>query len=139
MPLRKNAKLELLRGVSLFDECSNADLGRLARLTEEIDYKAGTEVIREGEKGREFFVVVSGQLEVLRNGKRVAVVGPGDHIGEFALLSGSTRNATVKALESVHLLWMNGRAFTEAIDAMPGLWRKLAVALADRAEKSAIT
>ena len=138
MPLRRNAKLELLRIVSLFDQCSNAELGRLAQLMEEIDYKAGKEVIREGEKGREFFVVVSGQLEVLRNGKRVAVVGPGDHVGEFALLSGSTRNATVKALVPVHLLWMNGRAFTEAIDAMPGLWKKIAVALADRAEQSAI-
>lgn len=139
MPLRKTRKLELLRGISLFDQCSNAELGQLAQLTEEIDYRAGAEVIREGQKEREFFVVVSGQLEVSRMGERVAVVGPGDHVGECALLSGSTRNATVKALESVHLLWMNDRAFFKAIDAMPGVWRKIAVALADRAEKFDVT
>jgi len=138
MPLPKNAKLELLSKVSLFDQCSKAELGRLAQLTEEIDYKAGTVVIREGEKGREFFVVLSGHLEVSRDGKTLGVVGPGDHVGEFAILSGSPRNATVKTLEPVHLLWMNDRAFIKTIDAMPGVWRKIAIALADRAEKSDI-
>jgi len=138
MPLRKNAKLDLLSKISLFDHCSKAELGRLAQLTEEIDYKAGTVVIREGEKGHEFFVVVSGHLEVSRNGKKLGVVGPGDHVGEFAVLSGEPRNATVKAIEPVHLLWMNDRAFNKTIDDMPGVWRKIAVALADRAEKSDI-
>jgi CRP-like cAMP-binding protein len=138
MPLRKNAKLELLSRVSLFDQCSKAELARLAQLTEEIDYNKRTVVIREGEKGHEFFVVVSGHLEVSRKGRKLGIVGPGDHVGEFAILSGSPRNATVKALEPVHLLWMNDRAFVKAIDSMPGVWRKIAVALADRAEKSSI-
>ena len=75
--LRKDAKIELLKGIPLFTGCSKRDLEEIARVTEEIHVDAGTVLIDEGQPGREAFVVVSGRLDVTREGVgEVAEIGP---------------------------------------------------------------
>ena len=51
--LRKDAKIELLRHVTLFSGCSKRELGEIARITDEIDFKAGKTLIRQGDAGRQ--------------------------------------------------------------------------------------
>ena len=73
--LRRDAKLELLKGVPLFAKCSKAELRRIAMLADEVEFGEGRTVIREGTRGREFFVVVEGVLRVTRNGRKVSDLG----------------------------------------------------------------
>jgi CRP/FNR family cyclic AMP-dependent transcriptional regulator len=136
--LRKNARIELLRGVPLFARCSKADLAHIGRISEEVAFPEGTVLIEEGRQGREFFVVLEGKLAVSREARRVAEVGPGDYVGEMALLSNAPRNATVTALTPVRLLAIGDRAFLELLDQAPYLWHKIAAGLADRIEPDAL-
>jgi CRP/FNR family cyclic AMP-dependent transcriptional regulator len=132
--LQKNAKIELLRRIPLFAQCSKSDLQRIARIAEEIDFEAGTLLMREGERGHEVFVVINGQLEVWRRreGGQIASLGPGEVVGEMALISKKPRNATVRAATPVHLLRIRDTDFLRLLDQIPELWLKIASALADR-------
>ena len=76
MALGKNAKLDLIKGVPLFEHCSKSELQHIAQIADEIDLREGKELIREGERGREFFVIVSGEVDVRRKGRKIATLGP---------------------------------------------------------------
>jgi CRP/FNR family cyclic AMP-dependent transcriptional regulator len=132
MALRANAKLDLLKRVPLFEQCSKKDLQSIAQIADEIDLRAGKVLIEEGERGREFFVIVDGEIEVTRKGRSVAKLGPGSFVGEMALLSKIPRTATVTALTELDVLVITDRAFLELLNRMPDLWLKVARALAER-------
>jgi len=132
--LRADAKVDLLRDLPLFELCSKRDLRRIAALAEERLVDEGTELIREGEPGREFFVVVDGEVDVRRRGRRVARLGAGSYVGEIALLSRSPRTATVTAATPLRVLAISGVDFVRLLDTLPELWLKVARTLADRVE-----
>jgi CRP-like cAMP-binding protein len=132
--LRADTKVELIRGLPLFELCSKRDLRRIASLAEERRLDAGVELIREGEPGTEFYVVVDGEIEVRRGTRRVARLGPGSFVGEIALLSRSPRTATVVAVTPLEVLAIEGRSFVELLDSLPELWLKVARALAERVD-----
>jgi CRP/FNR family cyclic AMP-dependent transcriptional regulator len=132
--LRADTKVELIRGLPLFELCSKRDLRRIAALADERRLEPGTELIREGEPGTEFYVVVEGEIEVRRGTRRVARLGAGSFVGEIALLSRSARTATVAATTPLRVLAIEGRSFVELLDSLPELWLKVARALADRVD-----
>jgi CRP-like cAMP-binding protein len=132
--LRADRRVELIRGLPLFELCSKRDLRRIAALADERTVEAGSELIREGEPGGEFFVVVEGEVEVRRGSRRVARLGAGSFVGEIALLSRSPRTATVVAATPLRVLAIEGRDFVELLDSLPELWLKVARALADRVD-----
>ena len=132
MALGTNAKLELIKGAPLFEHCSKQELQHIAQIADELDLRAGKVLIREGERGREFFVIVSGEVEVRRKGRKVATLGPGDFVGEMALLSKAPRNATVTAVTAVDVLVITDRAFVDLLDKNPTIWLKVTRALAER-------
>lgn len=132
MQVRADTRVELIRGLPLFELCSKRDLRRIAALAEERTVDAGTELISEGEAGTEFFVVVDGEIDVRRRGRRIAQLAAGSFVGEIALLSRSPRTATVVATSPLHVLVIAGRDFVELLDTLPELWLKVARALADR-------
>jgi CRP-like cAMP-binding protein len=127
-----NAKTDLIKAVPLFEHCSKGDLAKIAKIADELDIRAGKVLITEGERGREFFVLVSGEVEVRRKGRKVATLGPGTFFGEMALLSKIPRTATVTALTPLDVLVITDRAFVDLLDKMPDLWLKVARALAER-------
>jgi CRP-like cAMP-binding protein len=132
--LRADTKVELIRGLPLFELCSKRDLRRIAALAQERPLEPGTELIREGEPGTEFYVVVEGQIEVRRGKRRVASLGAGSFVGEIALLSRSPRTATVVATTPLVVLAIEGKSFVELLDSIPELWLKVARALAERVD-----
>jgi CRP/FNR family transcriptional regulator, cyclic AMP receptor protein len=132
--LRADTKVDLIRHLPLFELCSKRDLRRIVSLAEERTLDSGTELIREGEPGNEFFVVVDGEVEVRRRGRRVARLAEGSYVGEIALLSRSPRTATVVAVTPLRVLAIAGRDFVELLDGLPELWLKVARTLADRVE-----
>lgn len=132
MALRATAKVDLIRNTPLFEHCSKKDLVQIAQIADELDLPAGKVLISEGDRGREFFVIVSGEVEVRRKGRKVATLGPGSFVGEMALLSRSPRSATVTALTPVDVLVVTDRAFVALLDRLPDIWLKVARALAER-------
>jgi CRP-like cAMP-binding protein len=96
-----------LQKVPLFSALSQRQLKKLARNFREREIKAGTCVIREGEKGGvSFFVIVDGTATASVGGNEVSRLGPGDHFGELALISERVRGATVTADEPMRCLVM---------------------------------
>ena len=134
MLLKADAKVDLIRHLPLFELCSKRDLRRIAALAVEREIDEGSELIREGEPGTEFFVVVDGGIDVRRRGRRVASLGAGSYVGEIALLSRSPRTATVVATTPLRVLAIAGRDFVELLDSIPELWLKVARTLADRVD-----
>jgi CRP/FNR family transcriptional regulator, cyclic AMP receptor protein len=132
--LRADTKVDLIRGLPLFELCSKRDLRRIAAIAEERSVERGAELIREGEPGIEFYVVVEGEIEVRRGTRRIARLGAGSFVGEIALLSRSPRTATVVATTPLRVLVIDGASFVALLDSLPELWLKVARALAERVD-----
>ena len=89
-------KLEpLLEPVPLFEGLSKRQLKKVAAVAEVVDYMAGHSIVKEGDIGDSFFVVLLGQAKVTVKGRTVNRSLPGDHFGEISLLDGGPRTATV--------------------------------------------
>ena len=128
----KNAKIELLKGVPLFAECSKRELASIAQIADEIDFPAGRTLIEEGKPGREFFVIVAGTVEVRRGGRKLTQRGDSNYFGEIALLTGKPRNATVTTTSPIRALVVSDRAFKGLLQDIPSLAPKLLTTLAAR-------
>ena len=138
MRLHKDRKVDLLKAVPLFAGCSKAELQKIAALADELDLGDGATLIREGERGREFIVIVDGTVRVTRGGKSVRDLGAGDFIGEIALVSDVPRTATVTATSPVRLLVVTDRAFRGLIEQMPSIATKVLQSLGQRLHADAV-
>jgi CRP/FNR family transcriptional regulator, cyclic AMP receptor protein len=129
---RKDVKIELLRRVPLFSECSRRELGEIASIADEMRFAEGRTLIEEGRRGREFFVVVEGDVEILRQGQRIARERGPCFFGEAALLTGKPRNASVTTTSPAQALVITDRAFDRLLRDSPSIQRKILASLAER-------
>jgi hypothetical protein len=93
----ENDPADVLTSVPLFSGLSDDEVDRIAALCKARRFAPGDVVIREGSGGASFYVIDSGAASVSIRGDEVAVLGPGDHFGEIALIDGGQRLATVTA------------------------------------------
>jgi CRP/FNR family transcriptional regulator, cyclic AMP receptor protein len=130
MPRSKKDYLEHLRDVPLFAGCTNKELDRIARVSDELRLPSGTVITDQGAMGREAFVIMSGTAVVRRNGKKVASLGPGAVIGELSLFDHGPRTATVTADTDCEVLVLDQRSFAGVIDTVPSVAHKILASLA---------
>jgi CRP/FNR family cyclic AMP-dependent transcriptional regulator len=130
--LRKNAKIELLKGVPLFAACSKRELAEIAALADELDLPTARALTLEGAKGREFVVLVEGEADVVRKGRTINKLGPGDFAGEIALVSDRPRTATVRTRGPARVLVLDSSHFRALMRNVPSLQEKVLAALAAR-------
>jgi|SRR5215207_4475035 len=128
----RDAKMNRLREVSLFSVCSKRELARIASLADEIDVPEGRVLTRQGEPGREFFVIVDGRARVSVRGRRSRTLGPGSGFGEMSLLDQGPRSATVTAQTEMQLLVLDSRGFSSLITEVPSVAMKMFRAMARR-------
>ena len=83
MALRRDAKVELIKRVPLFADCTKGELRRIASIADELTLRHGTVLTREGRVGHEFFVLIDGSVRVSKDGRRLADLGGGDWLGEI--------------------------------------------------------
>lgn len=130
--LRRDAKVEWLSKVPLFRRCSKRDLAAIAALVREVVLPEGHTLIREGAQAYSFFVLLEGTAEVRRNDRRVARLGPGDFLGELALILRRPRTATVTLTSPSRLLAVSAHNFRPFLAHAPEVQFKLLEALAER-------
>lgn len=117
--MARDEKIELLRTVPLFHALRERELERISALADIIDLPADRCIMSQGERGAEMFVLVSGTARVERDGAVLADRGPGEVLGEIALLDGGPRTATVTLTEASRLLVLARREFQALLDEFP--------------------
>ena len=125
-------KIENLSQVKMFSSLNKKELGLVAKASEVVTVPAGTDIVKEGEIGHEFYLIASGSAAVKRNGRKVTTLGPGHYFGEMALLDRGPRSATVTAEEETELVVIGQREFLGVLDEVPTLSYKLLVGMATR-------
>lgn len=131
--MARDEKLDLLRRIPLFARLGTREIERLGQLTDEIELPAGRALMRQGEAGAELFVLVAGSATVERDGELLArSCGPGEILGEIALLDGGPRSATVTLDEPSRLLVLTRTAFHSLMDEFPSVRESVLETLAQR-------
>jgi cAMP-dependent protein kinase regulator len=110
-----------LTQVPMFHACTTAQIDEVIDLAEGQAVDPGTVLVREGDRGDEFFVIGSGEAVVSRGGAEVARLGPGDFFGELALFDDAPRNATVTATTGTTLVTVGRSQFQKLLGDLPGL------------------
>jgi len=136
--LRKNAKIELIAKVPLFAGLAKRQLAQLASIADEIDLRQGKVLTREGERGREFFVLLEGEAEVRRKGRKLATRGAGEFFGEIALVTDLPRVATVTAATPVRALVIRDTEFHALLQRTPEIALKVLHAVGERLPPDAV-
>jgi MFS family permease len=108
-------ELELLASVPFFEPLAPTTLEKLAMRLRPLAVRAGTEVVKEGEGGETFYLVESGQVDVIHGGKLVATLGAGQYFGEIALLHEVPRVATCVARSDAELYELERQVFVSAV------------------------
>jgi CRP/FNR family transcriptional regulator, cyclic AMP receptor protein len=130
--LDRNSKVDAISHVPLFERLSRGELAKVAQLADEVDLRADKTLTKEGERGREFFVLLEGTADVRANTRLLPSMGPGDFFGEIALVTDHPRTATVTTSSPVRALVITDRAFRELLRQHPDIQRKVLEAVASR-------
>jgi CRP-like cAMP-binding protein len=137
MPFRRKIDdgAERLAKVELFDGFTPAELSRVAELVEEVEAEEGALLTEQGKPGTEAYIVVSGEAAFEMGGERKGSIGPGEPIGEMALIDNRPRVGTVRALTPMKLLALDANGFRKLLDEMPKANRAIMAKLSERIRK----
>jgi CRP/FNR family transcriptional regulator, cyclic AMP receptor protein len=128
----KSNKVEMIKNVPLFSKLSGAGLREVAAVADEMDIPAGKTLTNEGERGREFFVLLEGTADVRQKGARIRTLGKGDFLGEIALVTKLPRTATVTTTSPVRALVITDRDFSALLKRSPQIGQGVLEALGER-------
>jgi CRP/FNR family transcriptional regulator, cyclic AMP receptor protein len=131
---------EALARVPLFSGLSSRHVKRLADAMQEVRYMAGASVVKEGQEGDSFYVILQGEAMVVgSDGTAVNRLQPGDFFGEISLLDGGARTATVTTETPMTMLELKRAEFLRMVEDEPDVAVKLlshTASLLRRAERS---
>ena len=132
MRLGKNRKVDVIRNVPLFSKLTKGALNELASLADEIDLPEGKTLTTEGDRGREFFVLLEGTADVRKKGRKINTLKKGDFFGEIALVTKMPRTASVTTTSPVRALVITERDFTALLKRSPQIGQGIVHALGER-------
>ena len=130
--VRSAKKVDLIARVPLFAGLSKSELAKGASIADEIDLPEDKVLMREGERGREFYVLLEGEAEVTRDGRTLATRRSGEFFGEIALVSSLPRIATVTTRTPVRALVIRDVEFRGLLQRTPAIALKVLTAVAER-------
>jgi len=124
--------LEHFARIPLFSGVSKKGLRLIVAAADEITVRSGRDLVLEGDHGRHLYVIVDGSTQVIRGGRKVATLGPGDFFGELALISGAPRTATVTTETETTVMVLDPRRFDVVMDEEPKVAKAVMATMADR-------
>jgi CRP/FNR family transcriptional regulator, cyclic AMP receptor protein len=128
-----DTKVDALAKAPLFAALSRQELGELAKVTEDLEVEEGKTLTREGDLGREFFVIVEGDVSVMQDGNEIRRLGAGDFFGEIALIyDNARRTATVTAASPLRFFVLTRQSFRSLLEHQPEIEEKVMAALEER-------
>jgi CRP/FNR family transcriptional regulator, cyclic AMP receptor protein len=125
-------RTDLLGSCALFRGLDAGQLAALASTATEVDFGAGHVIARQGEIGTGFFIVVQGEVRVVRDGQTIATLGPGEFFGELSVLDRQPRVAQVVATEPTRCLAIASWDFEQLLLEQPALALSIMRELAGR-------
>jgi CRP/FNR family transcriptional regulator, cyclic AMP receptor protein len=126
---RSSQKMDLLKKVPMFGNLSQRYLREIGRHADQVKVEEGRVLAQQEKKGWEFIFIVDGKARVEKDGKIIRQLSEGDFFGEISLIDGEPRTATVTADTDMTLLIVNKTSFDHLLDKIPGLQRKILIAL----------
>ncbi len=129
---KSDAVVAHLGEVPLFSRCSKKELRTVAESLDVRDVPDGARLVRQGEAGDSFFVLIQGNAVVRRNGRKLAMLGTGDFFGELAVLDPAPRNADVVAQGPVTVGALDVRTFRSLLRELPTMNERLLAGLSRR-------
>jgi CRP-like cAMP-binding protein len=132
---RHDERIDALKSVSVFRGLSHHELKEIARRTDEVKTEAGQVLVRQGDRGHDFALLISGRARVERDGRTIATLEDGDFFGEMSLLDGQPRSATIVTEEPSTIMVMHSRDFGFLLDNVPGLAKKMLIEVVGRLRK----
>ncbi|MDP9300446.1 MAG: cyclic nucleotide-binding domain-containing protein [Actinomycetota bacterium] len=129
---RSSERLALLADAPLFEGLAKTQLRRIAKVSGARTIHPGEELVKEGVPGRVFYIVVEGRAKIVRRGRTVAHVGPGDSFGEMAILTTALRSASVVAETPMEVLTLSGPHLRTILLEQPRIAVRLLDTLATR-------
>jgi len=129
---RTDTKVDHLRHIPLFKECNQHALEEIGRLADEIDVPDGYTLIREGTFGEQFIMIIEGHVRIERGGKTIRTMGPGEFLGEIALIDKGRTTATATTEGPATLFIVGHQAFHSLLDQSPSVRLDIMTALANR-------
>jgi cAMP-dependent protein kinase regulator len=123
-----------LRSIALFESLPRDARRAVAQHADEIDVEEGTELVRQGEFAYEFFVIEEGTADVVRDGERIAELGPGDFLGEMGIVGKAVRNATVVTTSAAKVIVMTSQDFRLMAQSNPEVASQIEAAVEERCQ-----
>ncbi|MFT6761541.1 MAG: CRP/FNR family cyclic AMP-dependent transcriptional regulator [Candidatus Aldehydirespiratoraceae bacterium] len=125
-------KIEEFRSMSLFEGLTDDELAQCIEPLKEFEIVAGSSLAKQDDYAYKFFVVLEGEVDVHRDFKFVASMGPGEFFGETALVTGERRNARVTTHTRCRLACMMGWEFKTMTEQFPAVAARVEAAVANR-------
>lgn len=123
---------EVIRAVPLFSQLTKGQLRSVATQCVQEEYEAGKEILKQFEEAQLMVAITGGSAKVVRDGRTIAQVGPGDVVGEMALIDGMRRSAAVVSETPVEAIVLHRTAFLKLLQENPSLSVKLMASLSAR-------
>lgn len=132
----RDPKLSRVEDVPLFAGCDRREIRAIGRLGDLTKRDSGTVLIEQGRYGGEVFIIIDGTVTVSRDGEVAATLGPGEVVGEVAVLDRGSRTATVTADTPIQVLVFDPRGFASLLREVPAVARRMLAETAGRLRPS---
>jgi CRP/FNR family transcriptional regulator, cyclic AMP receptor protein len=129
---RKKTPAQMLGEVGLFEGLSNKELKQIYQASREVVFPQGSIIVKEGEEGVGFHLIVAGKAKVTLKGRARTMLGPGKFFGELSLIDRGPRTATVTAETDVTTLSLVSWEFLPLVEKTPSIARKLLLEMCRR-------